>query len=278
MRAAARDRMIRRKKGEANGEKATFASPCCSPALAVIPAAARAEAQAAGLIATRVCALMPEVTEGPYYIDPGLIRHDIREDKAGVPLVMRLQVVTADCVPVADARVDIWHCDAQGNYSGFAGQGSDVAADTQGQTFLRGTQMTDAQGLASFQTIYPGWYRGRTTHIHFKVFLAENTVLTGQIFFPDALSQYLYDHAEGYSREGRRDTVNRNDHIAAEAGEGASAFIREQNAGYEAALVIGIDPATGEPAAGRGGPPPGDAPPEQETGDFDPKALIPGRG
>lgn len=251
------------------------------------PTALRAEAAAAGLISPNVCTLLPEVTEGPYYIDPGLVRADIREDRAGIPLTMRMQVVDAACAALEGARVDIWHCDAQGNYSGFAGQGSDTTADTSDQTFLRGTQMTDAQGLVAFQTIYPGWYRGRTTHIHFKVFLDQATLLTGQIFFPDALSQYLYDNAPDYGgRSDQRDTLNAGDSIAAQAGEGAYAHIAEQSAGYDAALVVGVSrearsdqtqagrPQGGPaPSGGAGGPAGG---PSEGAASFDPAKLIPG--
>ncbi|MGE7157141.1 hypothetical protein ACQKJ1_25815 [Methylorubrum rhodesianum] len=81
---------------------------------------------------------------------------------------LRLRVIEAGpCTPVAGARVDVWHSDARGLYSGYPGQGDDRAVDTSGQTFLRGTQMTDEGGWVSFETIYPGWYAGRATHIHF---------------------------------------------------------------------------------------------------------------
>ena len=213
-----------------------------------------------GLISTNVCAVMPATTEGPYYTDPGLIRGEITEDKTGIPLRMQLQVVTADCRPIANARVDIWHCDAQGNYSGYSGQGSDATTDTSNETFLRGIQFTDANGIVSFETIYPGWYRGRTTHIHYKVFLDEKTVLTSQIFFPDALSEYLYLNAPDYVRSSERDTVNRIDGIASTAGEGAYCAIREQQDRYIAALVVGVDPAAEWTESGQGmagGPPPG---------------------
>lgn len=253
------------------------------------PVALRAEAASAGLIAPNVCALMPEVTEGPYYIDPELLRADIREDRMGIPMTMRFQIVDASCAPVAGARVDIWHCDAQGNYSGFAGQGSDTTEDTGGQTFLRGTQTTDDRGLVAFRTIYPGWYRGRTTHIHFKVFLDDATLLTGQAFFPDALSQYLFDNAPDYAgRSAPRDTLNATDGIAAQAGEGAYVHIAEQAGGYDAALVVGVsrDARSGEGRGPAGDPPPdlgagrpGTPPPrgrEQQDGTFDPLRAIPG--
>ena len=205
------------------------------------PKMLRAEAAAAGLISPNVCSLMPEVTEGPYYIDPNLVRADIREGKAGANMVMRLQIVDTDCSAIAGARVDIWHCDAQGNYSGFKSQGSDAASDTERQTFLRGTQMTDSSGLVAFQTIYPGWYRGRTTHIHFKVILGRDEALTGQIFFPDALSQYVFENASAYDRAAAQDTTNAEDWIAIEAGEGAYASVTDRSDGYDAAMVVAVD-------------------------------------
>ncbi|KMK66355.1 intradiol ring-cleavage dioxygenase [Puniceibacterium sp. IMCC21224] len=238
-------------------------------ALAVSPAvglasAARAQdaAQAAGLLTANVCMVQTEVTEGPYYIDPKLVRADITEDLPGVPLDMKIQVVSADCVPIEGARVDIWHCDAAGNYSGFANQGSDTLADTSTKTFLRGTQMTDASGLVTFQTIYPGWYKGRTTHLHYKVFLDTETILTSQIFLPDALSQYIYDTVAEYGGRGSaRDTVNTSDSIAQQAGYGAFAAIAEQADRYVAALVVGVAPmarsSTGMTGARPPGPPPG---------------------
>lgn len=243
--------------------RALLAGLAASPAalLGAKPGAAQeAAAAAAGLVSSNVCLLAVEVTEGPYYLDPGLVRADIAEDRPGVPLELLVQVVDEDCRPLAGARVDVWHCDAGGNYSGFADQGSDAAASTEGQTFLRGTQMTDAGGLARFRTIYPGWYRGRTAHVHHKVFLDDTNVLTGQIFFPDALSQYIYDNVPPYdARTGARDTVNASDGIAAQAGEGAYAGLREAPGRYVASLVVGVDPASvsGAGAAGRpAGPPP----------------------
>lgn len=222
--------------------KALSMSPFVLTGVGVFPTATRARAEAAGLIAPNVCLLAPEATEGPFYLDAGLDRGDITEGRAGAALRLRLQVVTADCRPVSRARVAIWHCDAQGTYSGYPAQGSDRALDTSGQTFLRGSQAVDAAGVARFRTIYPGWYRGRTTHIHVKVVLDDRSALTSQVFFPDALSEYLYRFDDAYrGRAGRRDTMNRTDRIARAAGDGAYALIREQSDGYDAALVLGID-------------------------------------
>ncbi len=177
---------------------------------------------------------------------------DITEGKPGAPVELTLQVVTADCAPIAGARLDLWQCDAHGAYSGVRGPQSGAAAGTVGETFLRGTQISDAEGVVRFRTIYPGWYEGRTAHFHFKVLLDGGWTLTSQIFLPDALSQFLYDTSPPYSqRVRRRRTFNRNDGIAHAAGDGANAAVREQADRYVASLVVGIDPAR-EP----GGTPP----------------------
>ena len=107
------------------------------------------------------CVLAPEVTEGPYWIANHLTRRDIAEGKAGIPLSLHLTVVDATtCRPIKGADVEIWHADAQGVYSGVQGNSG---------RFLRGHQRSDANGRVVFHTIYPGWYRGRTPHIHLKV-------------------------------------------------------------------------------------------------------------
>lgn len=240
----------------------------------------RAFAEGAGAATTTlmpgadVCVITPEVTEGPYYFDPSLERADIREDRTGVAATVRLQVVDATCRPVEGARVDIWHCDAEGLYSGYANQTGGV--DTTGATFLRGTQFTGSTGIAEFKTIYPGWYAGRTTHIHFKVFLDAKTVLTGQIFFPDALSQFIYQNVAPYTNHGAdRTTLNGNDSIATQATRASFAYVKELAEEYLVAMIIGIDPnaasvagmdgfggagprADGPPPDGAGGPPPSD--------------------
>lgn len=230
-------------------------------------AGASARQTAALLQGAEVCAIIPEVTEGPYYFDPKMERVDITEGRPGIPLRVRLQVVDAECAAINGARVDIWHCDASGVYSGYAGQGDDGSVDTTGQTFMRGTQFTDANGIAEFETIYPSWYRGRTTHIHFKVFIAENVVLTGQLFFPDALSEYIYLNVAPYNdRATERDTLNANDGIARQSTRAAYAFIKELEDEYLAAMIIGVDPSArssvgfGAPGGNFPPPPNGEAP------------------
>ncbi|MGC4251527.1 MAG: intradiol ring-cleavage dioxygenase [Sphingobium sp.] len=267
--------------------KALIAAPVAMPVLAGSARAAEPALKDAGasplafaaatmgLISSNVCAVTPATTEGPYYTDPKLVRRDITEGRPGIALRMQLQVVTADCRPLAGARVDIWQCDAQGDYSGYANMGSNRAGDTSGQTFLRGTQMTDGNGIVTFDTVYPGWYRGRTTHIHYKVFLDEKTVLTSQIFFPDALSEYIYLKNAAYARGETRDTVNALDGIAEQAGQGACCTIREQKDRYVAALVVSVDPSAEwrESGPGMGGfPPPGAPPPRGLPPDNRPSA------
>lgn len=205
--------------------------------------AGAASADTTGLMpGADVCVLTPEVTEGPYYFDPALERADITEGtQKGVATTIRLQVVDGSCQPIEGARVDIWHCNAEGLYSGYPNQTGGV--DTTGQTFLRGTQFAGSTGIVEFQTIYPGWYAGRTTHIHFKVFLDDKTVLTGQLFFPDALSQFLYQTVEPYTSHGHdRDVLNTNDNIASRATRASFAYVKELEESYLVAMIIGVDP------------------------------------
>ncbi len=127
------------------------------------------------------CMLSPELTEGPYYIDLDLVRRDITEGRPGAPLELTVKVVDGDsCEPIRDAAVDVWHCDAEGVYSGV--QGDD-------ETFLRGIQMTDAGGEAVIDTIFPGWYTGRAVHIHLKVHVGGTETYTGQLFFDESVAR-----------------------------------------------------------------------------------------
>jgi protocatechuate 3,4-dioxygenase beta subunit len=227
-----------------------------------------------------ICILTPQAVEGPYYFDPSLERVDITETHEGVPLGLLLQVVEAsDCSALTGARVDIWHANALGHYSGYQAQGDARDVSTEGRTFLRGSQFTDDGGEVSFATIYPGWYTGRTPHIHFKVFVDDKNVVTGQIYFPDALSEFIYTKAPPYStRKAERDTTNDRDGVLQASGGGRETFcaIKEEADRYLAALIIGID-RDASPSASegpRGGPPPGGEPlPE----DPDPGAPDGGR-
>lgn len=189
---------------------------------------------------SKVCKLTPEAVEGPFYFDPRLERGDITDGKEGAPLKVAFQVVEADsCAAHKDARVDIWHSDAHGLYSGYQSQSTGSAA---GEKFLRGHQRTDADGFARFNTIYPGWYPGRTPHIHFKVFLAASHMVTGQLYFPDHVTENVYATRHPYvTRKEERDTFNSTDYIFRRQG-GADTLcdVREEGGRYHAALIIGI--------------------------------------
>lgn len=164
------------------------------------------------------CELSVEQTEGPYYFDVDSIRSDIREDREGTKLRLGLRVRDAgSCEPIENAIVDIWHCDATGLYSGFesaseGGPPGGGGGPSDEETYLRGAQATNADGIAQFTTIYPGFYQGRTVHIHAKVHLDKQTLLTTQLYFPDDFSDEVYA-AEPYAGDGRRDSSNETDGI-----------------------------------------------------------------
>jgi protocatechuate 3,4-dioxygenase beta subunit len=155
---------------------------------------------------TGPCPLNPKQEEGPFYVDEGLLRSDVTEGLNGVPLDLWIKVLTGKtCEPVVNAAVDVWSANADGNYSDMK------QAKTVGQKFLRGIQMTDASGFVKFKTIYPGWYSGRTCHIHLKVHtggaVTETTygggsiVHTGQLFFPQDTNEALKSVYAGNKNE-----------------------------------------------------------------------------
>lgn len=191
------------------------------------------------------CALTPEQTEGPFYLDDDLLREDITEAKPGVPLRVVVHVVALpDCTPLAEHAVDLWHADHLGQYSGFSGQGHQGNVDLTGETFLRGTQLTDAGGEASFTTIYPGWYPGRAVHIHFKVHLPGNLEVTSQLYFPDATNEAVHQQAP-YDQLGSPNTSNAQDGIlsATPNEERLMVTLAREGQGYVAELVVGVMPA-----------------------------------
>src|SRR5919112_298566 len=199
--------------------------------------------------ASTTCVVRPEQTEGPYYVDTGLARSDIREEREGVPLELTFNVSRVDegdisaCGPLAGAVVDIWHCDASGQYSGVR----DNAAgdfDTRGETFLRGYQLTDENGVARFTTIYPGWYQGRAVHIHFEIRdrpeSEQGYEFTSQLYFDDALTDQVF--AKGpYAEKGARDLRNAEDGIYQGGGEELLLYLTPNGEGYAATFDIPLD-------------------------------------
>jgi protocatechuate 3,4-dioxygenase beta subunit len=200
------------------------------------------------LEAIPACVVSPELTEGPYFVDENLNRSDIRSDpatgtvKEGVPLELALRVLQVNgdgCLPLESALVDVWQCDALGVYSDV----QDAGFDTTGQEFLRGYQLTDASGVARFLTIYPGWYQGRTIHIHFKVRSGaddgQSYEFTSQFFFDDELSDQVFQN-EPYASKGERGTRNDNDGIYQDAGAQLLLQPEATVEGYIASFDIGL--------------------------------------
>ena len=198
------------------------------------------------------CTLTPAETEGPYYIDVDAIRSDVREDRPGAELTLAVRVQDSSCAALPGAVVEIWHCDAGGVYSGFesaslgagglggqpggapggaggsgggsgggggpgggsgGGGGGGSATVSDDGTYLRGAQVTNGDGVVQFVSIYPGWYRGRTVHIHFKVHLDEKTLLTSQLYFDDAMSDDLFAATDPYAAHSGSRTTNGDDGI-----------------------------------------------------------------
>ena len=220
------------------------------------------------------CVAKPELTVGPYFVDKQLERSDIRIEPAtnaikdGAPLRLTFnvqQIANGQCTPLPGAMVDIWQCDAEGSYSGVNDQ--TVGFNTEGQQFLRGYQVTDANGLARFVTIYPGWYRGRAVHIHFKIrtpadAVAGNRTLpvyefTSQLFFDDSLTDRVHAQAP-YAAKGQRDRRNENDGIYRQAGDTLLLALAAAGDGYDANFDMGLDLSDAETGRadgmGRGGP------------------------
>jgi protocatechuate 3,4-dioxygenase beta subunit len=195
--------------------------------------AAPTTAAATTSTATVDCVLTPETTEGPYYLDLDRVRSDITEGRPGTPLDLAITVVDADvCEPIKDAAVDVWHCDAGGTYSGVAGESG---------IFLRGTQVTDSNGRAAFQTIFPGWYSGRAVHIHVKVHVATEESYTGQLFFDESLIETVYA-TDPYSARPGPDVSNAQDGIFGQS-RGATIVTVTSRDPLRGAVALGVQRA-----------------------------------
>lgn len=215
------------------------------PTVALDAASQTSQAHAAALPS---CIVRPEQTEGPYFVDEKLNRADIRVDptdgsvRPGVPLRLQFNVSRLSggkCEALSDATVDVWHCDATGVYS----DARDSQFDTRGKKFLRGYQLTDAKGIAQFDTIYPGWYEGRAVHIHFKIRAdsasSRAREFTSQLYFDEAVTDRVHREMP-YSHRGRRPTMNEGDFAYRRGGKQLIPTLTRDPQGYRASFDIGL--------------------------------------
>ena len=195
------------------------------------------------------CIVRPAQTEGPYFVDEQLHRSDIRTDpsdgsvKQGVPLrlVFRVsQLKGTSCTPLAGATIDVWQCDAFGVYSDAQ---DPLFGNTKGKKFLRGYQLTNASGTAQFVTIYPGWYQGRTVHMHFKIRTVPTTGLrqefTSQLYFEDALTDRVHTQAP-YASKGPRTLKNAADGIFRNGGKQLLLQPAQEGQGYATTFDVAL--------------------------------------
>jgi len=192
------------------------------------------------------CILTPELTVGPYYVDEKLNRSDLTADTTdtnvtnGVPLTLQMfimQYSSSGCSALSGAQVDVWHADAGGVYS------DESVENTVGQTYLRGYQTTDSNGLVTFKTIFPGWYSGRTVHIHvmirtFSSSGAQTFEFTTQLFFDPALTLTIMAKAP-YNTRGNPDTTNATDSIY-NSETLLSLASATSGSGYTTSITVGV--------------------------------------
>ncbi len=196
---------------------------------------------------TASCVLIPEETAGPYPLWTDIAaaaiyqRSDITEARSGVPLRLTLRLVNVNdgCSAITNAMVYVWHCDKDGLYSGYNQPGG----DTTGETFCRGVQTTGSGGEVTFLTIYPGWYSGRITHVHFRIYLGNDLGATSQLAFPPDVTNAVYD-SELYSERGQNDSVGSfaSDNVFSDGTQYQMCTVTEDasTGGYDASLVVGI--------------------------------------
>ena len=195
--------------------------------------------------AAATCRLWAEQDEGPYRRTDHPDRRDVTDDRVGAPLALGMGLSANDGSARADAVVEIWQCDALGRYSGFppaddydrvaAGraQPTEYVAD---QMFLRGSQITDGDGRVEFRTIYPGWYPGRTVHIH-VIARSGGITFTSQLYFPERVTEAVFARLPYAERPGR-DTTNATDTIFPTGGEPAVLELTPADNGYLAAIWL----------------------------------------
>jgi protocatechuate 3,4-dioxygenase beta subunit len=203
--------------------------------------------------AAAACTLTAEQEEGPFYVDLEKVRSNIVGSRTGVPLVLRIKIINSStCKVIKGAAVDIWHADAVGKYS------DESSNATAGQTWLRGVQLTDANGLAEFRTVYPGYYQGRAPHIHAKVHIGGSrsgskysggrVSHTGQLFLPESMSAQVYKLAP-YTSDPNSLTRLSSDHVYTQQhGSSVIAKVKKRGAslrsgGVLATITFAVNPS-----------------------------------
>jgi protocatechuate 3,4-dioxygenase beta subunit len=248
----------------------TSASTSATDSARAVPTTTSVTDVVALLDKAKTCTMTQEETQGPYWFDVDSIRSDLREDRPGtvLNLALRVQDVSAcstgaTAAPVANSVVEIWHCDAGGIYAGFetgsrggaggapgggprgsgeTSNGSYSVGDSEGTTtdhgtYLRGAQVADVNGIVQFTTVYPGWYPGRTVHIHLKVHRDKKTVLTTQMFMDEGVNAAVFAKSP-YSDHTGRDVFNDDDNIYDDTG---LLTVSRQGDSYLGVLNLGID-------------------------------------
>ena len=150
------------------------------------------------------CVLTPTSTAGPFPTINRMNRRVIHDGVPGHPLRLGLSVVDRTCQAVSGAVVDLWHTDATGDYSEFTDGGSGKD-EGEGSTFCRGFQISDADGIVEFETVYPGWYDGWAVHLHVMVLVDDENVLTGQLYFDESYTEEVH-RTGAYAPFGPPDT------------------------------------------------------------------------
>jgi protocatechuate 3,4-dioxygenase beta subunit len=185
------------------------------------------------------CTLIPSETAGPFPLDLSdntfYLRQDVREDREGAQLNLKMRIIGSEnCEPMPNVRVNIWHCDKDGNYSGYNTQN--------GQTYLRGYQMTDANGEADFITVFPGWYNGRVCHIHFQVYVSANYAAISQLTFDHDTTNQIYDDFSELYTKGEDPLTPSTDNIFSDGYELQLADLtyNEAEEAYEAYLEVTV--------------------------------------
>jgi protocatechuate 3,4-dioxygenase beta subunit len=204
-----------------------------------------------------ICLLTSSQLEGPFFI-ASPIRRDIKEDRKGKDFTLKMQLVRMpECLPVTGAVVEIWHCDAEGNYSGYPG---DLAHNLWGTLrflglsgehiepvnetrFLRGAQVSDDSGQVEFNTIFPGWYEPRAPHIHFKIVVDKQEQLTSQLYFEPEFCRRIYLNEKPYDQYGDSLYTPENDVVFGQSPEAEGLLLKpiwNDNLPLEASVKVGI--------------------------------------